>query len=153
MEHTNVEDIDSYGNSGNEFRRLSEALGTEGLAINYYKRAPDETIGDCYHRHHEQEEVFYIITGVAAFDTEEGEVTVEGGELIRFAPGEWQQGRNQGNTPLEVLALGAPREQGATDLQRECPECEKRTPVEVKQVEDEWLYICGVCGAETGQAT
>ncbi|WP_423746468.1 cupin domain-containing protein [Haladaptatus sp. SPP-AMP-3] len=65
-----------------------------------------ETIGECYHRHHEQEEVFYITAGTATFETEQGDVVVKAGELIRFAPGEWQQGANRENSRLEVLAFG-----------------------------------------------
>lgn len=44
---------------------LSSALGTDVLAINYFECPPGEPIGFCYHRHHEQEEVFYVVSGTA----------------------------------------------------------------------------------------
>ena len=142
---------DSANGSAAGFIPLSDALGTDGVAINYYERAPGEHIGFCYHRHHEQEEVFYVISGTAAFETEDGDVTVESGELIRFAPGEWQRGRNAGDEPLRLLALGAPREQGPTDLRRECPECGERTPAEVESADGAVVFTCADCGAETGR--
>ncbi|WP_255767590.1 cupin domain-containing protein [Haladaptatus halobius] len=108
-------------------------------------------MGDCYHRHHEQEEVFYVIAGTATFETEDGDVVVDEGKLIRFAPGEWQQGMNHEDPRLKVLALGAPREEGPTDLRRECPVCGERTPVEPEATANELVYYCGVCGAETGR--
>ena len=150
------------------FQALSDALGTDGIAINFFERAPGERVGHCYHRHHEQEEVFYVISGTATFETEDGDVRVEAGELVRFAPGEWQQGRNavveqssaanqnsmsSGDCDdlLRVLALGAPREQGPTDLRRNCPECGERTPAEVESADGVVVFTCADCGAETGR--
>lgn len=104
------------GDESHGFQALSDALGTEAVAINYFERASGESIGDCYHRHHEQEEVFYVISGSATFETEEGDVPVDAGELIRFGPGEWQQGWNYGDARLRVLALGAPRDEGPTSV-------------------------------------
>lgn len=135
----------------NVFQPLSDALDTDGLAINYFERAPGEPIGHCYHRHHEQEEVFYVVSGTATFDTEEGDVPVGPNELIRFAPGEWQQGTNRGEEPVAVLALGAPREEGPTDLRRECPACGERTPAYGEWEDDDYVYFCEVCGGETGR--
>jgi uncharacterized cupin superfamily protein len=120
MENVQIEDADSYTRPGEVFTPLSDALGTTGLAINYYGKSTGENIGDCYHRHHEQEEVFYVLSGTATFETENGDVAVSPHDLIRFAPGEWQQGTNRGDDRLRVLALGAPREEGPTDLRREC---------------------------------
>lgn len=133
------------------FQPLSDALGAEGVALNYYERAPGESIGYCYHRHHEQEEIFYVVSGTVTFETEEGDVSVGPNELIRFAPGEWQQGTNRGDERCVVLALGAPREQGPTDLRRECPECGERTPATSEWTGNEAVFYCEVCGTETGR--
>lgn len=135
------------------FNALSAELGTEGVALNYFERGAGESIGDCYHRHHEQEEVFVVLSGTATFDTEDGEVRVETGEAIRFAPGEWQRGWNRESERLRVLALGAPREEGPTDLRRECPSCESRTPAVVSESDNEVRYHCEDCGTETGRYT
>jgi len=135
------------------FQGLSDVLGTEAVAINYFERASGESIGNCYHRHHEQEEVFYVLSGRATFETEDGDVTVDEGELIRFGPGEWQQGWNYESARLQVLALGAPRDQGPTDLRRRCSTCGKRTPALVDERDGVVVYRCEDCGMETGQAT
>lgn len=133
------------------FNPLAPALEADGVAVNYFERDPGESIGDCYHRHHEQEELFVVMAGTATFDTEEGDVTVETGEVVRFAPGEWQQGWNRGTERLSVLAIGAPQDAGPTDLMRECPECGERTPAVVEESETEVEFTCGDCGAVTGR--
>ena len=133
------------------FRSLSDPLATDGVAINYFERAPGESVGDCYHRHHEQEEVFVVLAGTATFDTEDGDVVVGTGECVRFAPGEWQQGWNRSEGRLAVLALGAPRETGPTDLRRDCPSCGERTPATVEERADGVVFYCESCGAETGR--
>ncbi|WP_435360993.1 cupin domain-containing protein [Haloarchaeobius sp. DFWS5] len=151
MNKTALDELVGESTDPRVFHGLSDALGTTNLALNYHERAPGESIGYCYHRHHEQEEVFYVLTGTATFDTEDGEVSVETGELIRFAPGEWQRGWNRGDDRLGVLALGAPREQGPTDLRRECPACGERTPAIAEQTVGGVVFSCDNCGAETGR--
>lgn len=151
MEKVRIEDADSSTRPGEVFTPLSEALDTTGLAINYYEEAPGESIGYCYHRHHEQEELFYVLSGTATFETENGDVAVAPHELIRFAPGEWQQGTNHGDDRLRVLALGAPREQGPTDLRRECETCGERTSAVSEWTGEEQVFYCEVCGSETGR--
>lgn len=149
MEQARIEGSDSEEET--VFQPLSDTLDTDGLAINYFERAPGEPIGHCYHRHHEQEEVFHVLSGTVTFETEEGDVQVGPNELIRFAPGEWQQGTNRGDERVAVLALGAPREEGPTDLRRACPSCEQRTPVYGEWVDDDYVFYCEVCDAETGR--
>lgn len=151
METVRLDAVESYTRPGKSFIPLSDILDTTGLAINYYEVAPGESIGDCYHRHHEQEEVFYVLSGTATFDIETGDVAVGPNELIRFAPGEWQQGMNRGEDHLRVLALGAPREEGPTDLRRECETCGERTAVARTQTERALVFTCADCGTETGR--
>jgi mannose-6-phosphate isomerase-like protein (cupin superfamily) len=140
-----VESYDRYWN------RISDDLETESVAINYIERASGESIGDCYHRHLEQEEVFVVLDGTATFDTEEGDVVVETGETIRFGPGEWQRGWNRGEKRLKVLALGAPYSDEPMELRRECEACGEKTPVVVDEQETRVVYTCAECGAETGR--
>ncbi|MFD1515060.1 cupin domain-containing protein [Halomarina rubra] len=151
MERVAVEDAPGADSETRRFRSLASALDTTGLAINYFDVAPGEPVGYCYHRHHEQEEVFFVLSGTATFDIEEGDVVVDTGEAIRFAPGEWQQGWNHGDERLVVLALGAPREDGPTDLRRDCPECGDRTPVTPENIDGERVFHCDECGAEMGR--
>lgn len=151
MKKVAIKDADGDASQARVFQSLSKPLETTDLAINYFERAPGEPIGYCYHRHHEQEEVFYVCSGKATFETEDGDIRVESGELIRFEPGEWQQGTNREDARLVVLAIGAPREQGPTDLRRRCPSCEKRTPAVSEWTGEEEVFYCEVCGAETGR--
>ncbi|NIS29911.1 MAG: cupin domain-containing protein, partial [Actinobacteria bacterium] len=46
-------------------RPLSGPLGTTDVALNYFELAPGETFGFDYHRHRDQEEVFYVLEGTA----------------------------------------------------------------------------------------
>lgn len=155
MENVAIEDVNSWFSPATAKRVLSRALGTEHLAINHYELAPGETFGFGYHRHSDQEEVFYVLAGTVTFETEDGEVTVGDGEVVRFAPGEWQLGRNAGDEPVEALALGAPQDSAETDVRRECDSCGGRQPTSIEPAEDAdaVVTICKNCGAETGRYT
>ena len=134
-------------------RPLADALGAENVAINYYELEPGESFAFGYHKHDEQEEVFYVVSGTATFETEDGEVDVHAGEVIRFPPGEFQQGWNRGDERVVALALGAPKETSGGALRRECPDCGERTPHTFGS-EDEGrtrLTICLDCEAVTGR--
>ncbi|WP_459193038.1 cupin domain-containing protein [Halosimplex sp. J119] len=136
-------------------RALSTALGTEELALNYYELEPGDSFAFGYHRHPEQEEVFYVVDGTATFETEDGEVAVSAGEAVSFAPGEWQRGRNDGGDRCVALAMGAPREASRTEMLRECPDCGGRTENTVEMADDREALVtrCTDCGAETGRFT
>ncbi|THE66457.1 cupin domain-containing protein [Salinadaptatus halalkaliphilus] len=111
MDKTAIDDIEVERNpmEVHSIRRpISDALGFSDFAMNYFELEPDESFSGGYHTHHDQEEVFYVQSGTAAFDTEEGTVPVEAGEVIRFAPGEFQQGYNDGDEPVVGFAFGAP---------------------------------------------
>lgn len=151
MKKVTIADADSYVSAGDVFRPLSGLLGTTDVAINYYELGSGDSFGYCYHRHHEQEEVFYIQSGTVTFETENGDVPVEAGEVVRFPPGEFQRGTNRGDKRVVALALGAPQEEGKTDLRRECSNCGERTEHEIKRPEEGTVVTyCRVCGAETG---
>jgi len=153
MEKVDIDAIDSRMGPAASKRSLSGALGATSVALNYYALAPGDTFGFGYHRHPEQEEVFYVIEGTATFETEDGDVAVETGEAIRFAPGEWQLGRNDGAERVVALALGAPRDAAETEMLRECPDCGGRTEGDIEMADDREAIVtrCAVCGAVTGR--
>ena len=134
-------------------RALSSALDTESVALNYYELAPGDTFGFGYHRHPQQEEVFYVLEGTATFETEDGDVDVGAGEAVRFAPGEWQLGRNDGDERVVALAMGAPRDARETEMLRECPDCGGRTGNAIEMTDDRDALVtrCLECDAETGR--
>ncbi|ELZ01155.1 cupin [Natrialba chahannaoensis JCM 10990] len=91
-------------------RPISAALGFTDFAMNYFELKPGESVSGGYHTHHDQEEVFYVEDGTAQFDTEDGAVTVDSGEVIRFAPGKFQQEYNPEDADEQVVgfAFGSP---------------------------------------------
>jgi uncharacterized cupin superfamily protein len=153
MEHVDVDDVDDRMGPADVKRDVSRALGATDMALNYYELAPGDAFGFGYHRHSDQEEVFYVVQGTVTFETEDGTVTADAGEAVRFAPGEWQLGTNEGDERVVALALGAPQDMGETTMLRECPDCEGQTENEIQMADDRsaLVTICGECGAETGR--
>ncbi len=153
MEHVRIGSVDDWMGPASVKRPIGRALGTTALAINYYELAPGESFAFGYHRHTEQEEVFYVQSGTVTFETEAGEVTVESGEIIRFAPGEFQQGTNHGEERVTAIALGGPADPGDTEIRRDCPDCGDRTPQRIESADDALRTLCEHCGGETGRFT
>jgi uncharacterized cupin superfamily protein len=154
MEKVRIEDIESRAGGPADVKRpLTAALDATDLAVNYYELAPGDSFAFGYHAHSDQEEVFYVQSGTVTFENEEGPVEVGSGELVRFAPGEYQRGVNQHAERAVALALGAPKESGELDLRRECPDCDDRTSNTIQRAgEGEVLVtVCEDCGAETGR--
>ena len=136
MERVTIEGIEAVVDSATIKRPLTDALNASHLAINYYELAPGDSFAYGYHMHESQEEVFIVQAGTATFETEEGEIPVEEGEVIRFAPGEYQRGINRGSDRVEAIALGAPQETGESEIFRHCETCEKPTPQGIEWTED-----------------
>lgn len=153
MQKVTVDDLDNWMGPASEKRPLGRALGAEHLAMNYYELEPGESFAFGYHAHGDQEEVFYLLEGAAVFETDDGDVAVEAGEAVRFAPGEFQRGRNEGDDRVRALAIGAPADAGELTLLRECDACGERTGQEIEATEDRSALVtrCVDCGAETGR--
>ena len=151
MEQIRIDEIDSWMSPARSKRSVSYALGAEHLAMHHYVLDPGEGFGFGYHRHHDQEELFYVLEGTVTFETEDGDVTVGAGEAIRFEPGEWQLGRNETDDRVVAIALGAPADTEDIDVLVECPDCGDRRPVRIEPTEDRdaLVAICEDCGAET----
>ncbi|WP_266079075.1 cupin domain-containing protein [Haladaptatus caseinilyticus] len=153
MEKVTIENVDGRMSAAAVRRGLSDPLGATDMAINYYELASGDSFAFGYHAHVGQEEAFYIQSGTVTFETENGDVEVESGEVIRFAPGEFQRGVNRDDERVVALALGAPRESELDEMRRECEECDDRTPntIEMAGNGDELVTYCLDCGAETGR--
>lgn len=153
MEHVRIDDVDDWMGPADVKRPVGRALGIEHAAINYYELAPGESFAFGYHRHEAQEEVFHLLSGTATFETEEGDIEVSAGELLRVAPGEWQRGTNRGDERVRALAIGAPADAGETRIRRDCPDCGERTDQSIERAEgdDGLVTLCVDCGAETGR--
>jgi uncharacterized cupin superfamily protein len=148
MEKVTTEEVETGDRPGTTVRGLSEELGTTDLAINHYRLDPGEAFSGGMHTHMDQEEVFYVVAGEATFETPDGEVSVGEGEAVRFAPGDYQRGRNEGDEPVEALALGAPK--GSTDVRvpQPCPECGESDSLRAVPAEEGFAFECPECGAD-----
>ncbi|MDX1744394.1 MAG: cupin domain-containing protein [Halobacteriales archaeon] len=130
-------------------RPVGWALGTTDVGINSYERAPGAPFGFDDHRHLDQEEVFYVRAGTVTFLTEAGDVEVGPGELVRFAPGEFQPGRKDGPDRVVAVAIGAPAETTEIEYRRSCPPCDVET-VQSLTVDREATVVtiaCTACGS------
>ena len=155
MRKRDVTEMDSRMGPASVIRPLTDALGLSDFAMNYYELEPGESFAYGFHAHEKQEEVFYVQAGTVTFETVEGDVEVGAGELIRFGPGEYQQGVNRGDERVVALAMGAPQDAGETEILRKCEDCGERTPhrLELAEGNDAIVTICEECGAETGRYT
>jgi uncharacterized cupin superfamily protein len=153
MEKLAVDDVDNDIQPAAVRRRLTDPLGLTDFALNYYELEPGDSFAFAYHKHGIQEEVFYVVSGTATFDTEEGAVTVGPNEAVRFAPGEFQRGWNRGDERVVALALGAPLEYGDGSMLRFCEDCDAETEQRLERAEDEEALVayCEGCDAETGR--
>jgi len=153
MEKVRIEEVESRAGPADVKRPLTTALGATDLAVNYFELAPGDSFAFGYHAHSDQEEVFYVQSGTVTFETEEGPVEVSSGELVRFAPGEYQRGVNENDSRAVALALGSPKESGDLDMRRKCPDCGERTSNTIRRADEGagLVTICEECGAETGR--
>ena len=153
MEHVAIDDLDDWMGPADVKRPIGQALGTDHMGLQYYELAPGESTAFGYHAHENQEEVFYVLDGALAFETEEGEVTVGAGEAVHFAPGEFQRSLNPGEDRTRLLAIGAPADPGELTLLRDCRDCDERTDQTVEAVDDgaALVTLCEDCGRETGR--
>jgi mannose-6-phosphate isomerase-like protein (cupin superfamily) len=106
-------------------RGLAGPLGTGDLAVNRSVLDPGDSFSGTVHTHLDQEEVFYVLEGTATFEhapEATGETaTVEAGEVVRVAPGEYQVGRNESDEAVVALALGAPKDTTEGRRRQPCP--------------------------------
>jgi uncharacterized cupin superfamily protein len=153
MDKIHIDDVDQRIDSSTVLRPLTDAINATDVALNYYELAPGDSLAYGYHAHADQEEIFVIQQGAVTFETEAGDIEAVAGEVIRFAPGEYQQGTNRGDERVVALALGAPQKTGGSEILRECGDCGERTPTTVERVDDGQATItrCLECGAETGR--
>jgi len=133
---------------------VSRVLGTEHVAMNYFELAPGDAFAGGVHAHGDQEEVFYVLSVTATFEVgpERERVDVEAGELIRFAPGEFQSGfvREDADEEVVAWAFGAPGARHDWDQIEsliECRTCGEELP-HATELTDEgrFRFTCSECG-------
>jgi mannose-6-phosphate isomerase-like protein (cupin superfamily) len=147
MEKASVDDPDSSARTADVQAGLSDPLNLSDMAMNYYELAPGDSFSGGLHTHMNQEEIFYVIEGTATFQTPEDSIEVEADEAIRFAPGEYQEGKNEGDERVRALALGAPKDQGETRSALPCENCGADYH-EVHMDGEGFTLVCPDCGNE-----
>ena len=154
MKHVRVDDVENSIQPAAVMHPLTEALGLTDVAVNYYELEPGDSFAFVYHSHEIQEEAFYVISGTATFETEDGSVEVGENEVVRFDRDEFQRGWNRGDESVRALALGAPLEYGNQVKLRYCAACDAETDTDLRSAPDEEDAVvaeCVECGAETGR--
>ena len=154
MNRIRVDDVENDVQPAAVMRKLTEPLGLTDVAINYYELEPGDSFAFAYHSHEIQEEVFYVLSGTATFETADGPVEVGAGEIVRFGREEFQRGWNYGDERIRALAIGAPLEYGTQPKLRYCAECDAERDTDLSAAPDEEDAVvaeCVECGAETGR--
>jgi len=155
MEKVRIDAVENTVQPAAVMRPLTDSLDVTDLAINYYELEPGDSFAFAYHSHEIQEELFYIQTGTATFETEAGPVEVAAGEVVRFDREEFQRGWNDGDERVIALALGAPLEYGTQVKRRDCEVCGDRTDNRLDREEENGETVvvarCKNCGTETGR--
>ena len=147
MEKISIDDPDPSARTADVQAGLTGPLNLSDVAINYYELAPGDSMSGGLHTHMSQEEIFYVLEGTATFETPEESVEVGADEAIRFAAGEYQEGKNEGDERVRALALGAPRDQGETRALFPCENCGADYH-EVDIGEASMTLVCPDCGHE-----
>jgi mannose-6-phosphate isomerase-like protein (cupin superfamily) len=116
-----------------EFRSLTDALGSEQLAVTLI-RVPGHSDFEqgTGHFHGEIEEVYIVARGVLTMRFGDEVVAVEAGSVVRVAPQTARSHRNEGDEPVEMWAV-SPRlgRRDATkieDFWEASPEASQRRP-------------------------
>jgi uncharacterized cupin superfamily protein len=155
MRTVDIDDMESRMGPADASHPLTDALGTTDVALNHFELAPGDAMSYGYHAHETQEEVFVPVAGAITFETEAGDVRVGAGQAVRFGPGEYQRGVNREDDRAVVIAIGAPKKGGETEVRRECSKCGDRTPQELEMTTDKSAVLtrCEKCNEVTGRFT
>jgi mannose-6-phosphate isomerase-like protein (cupin superfamily) len=99
---------DAYAGSDvpGEFRRLSDALGAEQVALTLIRVPPHCDFEQGTGHHHEQiEEVYLVTRGTLTMRLGDDVHEVAAGSAVRVAPRTTRSHRNLGDEPVEVWAI------------------------------------------------
>jgi mannose-6-phosphate isomerase-like protein (cupin superfamily) len=98
------EGFDPTGDYPGEMRFLSHALGSEQVALTYRRMTPRTGGKGSYgHRHHRQEEIYFVISGTLEFKLEDEVVEVGPLTAVRVAPEVVRSIWNEGPEDVELV--------------------------------------------------
>lgn len=153
MEKVALEDVEEFLTNATVMKPISRAINASDVAINHFEVDPGDAFSATLHTHLDQEEIFYVLSGTATFETDEGWIDVGADEVVRFEPGEYQQGYNDGDKRVVAIAMGAPPE--SETVYMVCRTCGERVePVmRMSQNRDRLDVECSSCGATIANLT
>ena len=169
MQKVTIEDIEAVPHfmGANTVRRpLAREIEGMDFAMTYFELDSGEAFSGGLHTHHDQEELFYVLSGTAAFevrerpDTASEAIEVSAGEAIHFeADDVFQTGGNESEEPVVGLAIGVPgarHDWEGVETVLDCDECGRETAHsivpegEATRMPDgeEMVITCTECGTE-----
>jgi mannose-6-phosphate isomerase-like protein (cupin superfamily) len=99
-----------------EMRFMTGDLGTEQVAITHRRMPPQSGGKGSYgHRHHTQEEVYFVISGTLQFKLGDDVVDVAGPAAVRVAPETVRSVWNDGPDDAELLIISVRVEDPRSD--------------------------------------
>jgi len=99
-------------------KMLAGPLGTEQVAFTY-RRMPQHSggKGSYGHRHKEQEEVYYVVSGELQFKLGDDVIDVPAGSAVRVAPGTVRSVWNERPEEAELLIVSTRLADGRGDVE------------------------------------
>jgi mannose-6-phosphate isomerase-like protein (cupin superfamily) len=106
VEADEVEDAYADEDVPGEFRALTEALGSEQVAVTLIRVPPHSDFEQgTGHRHEKQEEVYIVTRGTLTMRFGDEVREVSPGSAVRVAPQTVRSHRNLGDEPVELWAV------------------------------------------------
>jgi quercetin dioxygenase-like cupin family protein len=99
---------DAYADSDvpGEFRALTDALGTEQVAVTLMRVPPHSDFEQgTGHRHDQQEELYIVTRGTLTMRFDDDVREVSAGSVVRVSPQTVRSHRNLGDEPVELWAV------------------------------------------------
>jgi mannose-6-phosphate isomerase-like protein (cupin superfamily) len=99
---------DPYADSDvpGEFRKLSDALSADQVAVTLIRVPPHSDFEQGNGHHHEEIEELYIVSrGTLTMRFDDEVEKVEAGSVARVAPATTRSHRNEGDEPVEIWAV------------------------------------------------
>jgi mannose-6-phosphate isomerase-like protein (cupin superfamily) len=116
----NLEDVpDWLGDYPGEMRGITYAIGAEQVALTH-RRMPQHTgsKGSYGHRHKEQEELYFVISGKLQFKLDDEVIEVGRYQAVRVPPGTWRGVWNDEPEDAELIIVSKRIEDPVADTEQ-----------------------------------
>lgn len=101
-----VEDAYAGSDVPGEFRKFTDALGADQVAVTLIRVPPHSDFEQGTGHYHDQQEELYIVTrGTLTMRFGDAIEQVEAGSVARVDPGTTRSHRNEGDEPVEIWAV------------------------------------------------